>query len=227
MMNPPELAIAGYGATEFGLTGRALLPPPWNLPKEEIAKIMQWDKEFEQRVAEAQRLMAEAGYADGFKLRLTSRNNADFERILVTIGDHLQRHLNIETEIVMREVAEAMKLRDAGDFDLYWELCYALLGDPDEYTEYFTTDGSGNFGGYSNPELDKLFEKQSQTVDLHERIAIMQDIERIILTDLPILPSGVNYTYVMAWYPYVKNFTPAPTGYCQAHLKMEQVWLDK
>ena len=79
---------------------------------------------------------------------------------------------------------------------------------------------------YSNPALDRLFEEQSWVMDLAERVKVAHEIERIILTDLPVLPTALLTTYAIAWYPHVKDFTPAFTAY-SSHIRMEYVWLDK
>ncbi|MFC2031846.1 ABC transporter substrate-binding protein [Chloroflexota bacterium] len=178
-------------------------------------------------LAEAKKLMADAGYANGFKLRIVARNLKNYERMITVHADYLQRHLNIDATIDVRDKAEAQKMRDAGDFDLYLELFYALIGDLDEYSEYFVSNGPGNYGGYSNSEMDQLCGEQSWAMDLDKRIKLGQEIEQLALTDLSILPTGSFHTYVIAWYPYVKGFTHGFSGYSQAHERMEYVWLDK
>ncbi|MFC2031847.1 hypothetical protein ACFLUS_00510 [Chloroflexota bacterium] len=54
LMDPAELTVARYGSEEFGWRNLALFPPPWNLPEAESAKIMWWDKPFEDRVSRSQ-----------------------------------------------------------------------------------------------------------------------------------------------------------------------------
>ncbi|MFC1917104.1 ABC transporter substrate-binding protein [Chloroflexota bacterium] len=227
LMDPEEVVMAGWGSPDFGWTGKAIFPAPWNLPEKEIAEIMWWDRPFEERIAEAQRLMVEAGYPDGFPLRMVSRNRSDAERVLTVVADNWRRHINIQPEILMREVSDAMSMRNAGDFDLYWETLYAMTGDMDEYISIFLTDGGSNYGGYSNPALDKLLNEQSVTMDFAKRQQLAHEIERITLTDLSVLPGSIFFTFVQAWQPYVKGYVPGGSGYSQAHLRMENIWLDK
>ncbi|MFC2032269.1 ABC transporter substrate-binding protein, partial [Chloroflexota bacterium] len=229
MIDPTEMTLAGYGATEFGLTGRAYFPDPWKMDKSESYKIMRWDKSFEERVTEAKKLMAEAGYSNGFKdkVRIITTYNPDFERMIATFADHALKYLNVETDIITTDVTKTRQLRDTGQFDLILTMAYSLTGDLDEYAGSFVTGGEGNFGDYSNPILDRLFEEESWTTDLPRRIEIGHEIERIILTELPILPTGVTFTYVIASHPHVRDLTPGFSGYSQAHLRMEYVWLDK
>ena len=48
-----------------------------------------------------------------------------------------------------------------------------------------------NYRGYCNPEVDALFEQQTQATDLNERIAIFQEIDRILNED---------FIWVGIWY---------------------------
>lgn len=228
LMVPEDQVIARLGAVEFGDPGRGLFNSMWGLPKEEIAEIVGWDQSYEARVAEAQRLMKEAGYADGFKIEMVSREVTTAGGSIAShtvLADKLRRYLNIESEIIGLPTAEATKRRAAGEFEIYGETIFALLGDPDEFSGYFITDAVSNFIGYSNPEVDALWEKQSREMDPAARRLIVQDIERLILADAPILPIGVFAAKYMNWYPQVKNFRATGSTY-GVHIRLEGVWLD-
>ncbi|MFC2032749.1 ABC transporter substrate-binding protein [Chloroflexota bacterium] len=227
LADPQNLTVASTGGLEFGWTERVLFPSQWELPKDEAWKIMRWDKPFEERVTEAKKLMAEAGYADGFKLRIVSANSVDFERTHIAYADVLQRYLNMDVKLDLPLPAISREKRAAGDFDLYYENFYCLLGDLDEWGDSFVTGGNANYMSYSNPTVDRLFEEQSQTMDFAKRQALAHEILRILYTDLPAIPAGRFNTYAMAWQPYVKGFTPGHSGYAVSHIMMEHVWLDK
>jgi ABC-type oligopeptide transport system substrate-binding subunit len=225
VLDQQQLVMAFYGSQTFGVVNPGVFISRWGLSEEEFQAVMGWDRPYEERVAEAQRLMAEAGYPDGFKLRMVARKLASYDRLLSVAADLWQRHLKIQPEIVSREVAEAQKMRDARDFDVYLEVVYSSVGDPDEDMGYFMTDGPNNFTGYTHPRLDRMWEEQSRTLDQAKRQEIIREIERILLTDLPMLPTGFLVTYGVSWYPQVKNFSPQ-TGLYSATF-MEQVWLAK
>lgn len=98
---------------------------------------------------------------------------ADLARISVT--------LEIEPVDWSREF---IPRRGGGDFD-------ALIGavtpavDPDLNRVYFVTDGANNFGGYSNPEVDRLFELGATELDPAARARCYQEIHRLIYDDQP------------------------------------------
>jgi len=123
------------------------------------------------------------------------------------------------------ETARAMEQREKGDFDLYFEVMYVSIGDPDEISGYHTTGGPENWTGYSNPELDELFTRQSQAATPAERQKYTHEIERILARDAPAIPTFF-VRYGVGQHPEVKNWMPPDTAYA-AHLQMEQVWLDK
>lgn len=220
-----QLVIAGVGNKAWGRIG-GVLPPgnPYALPADEMATIQWWDRPYEERLTEARRLMKEAGYENGFKVRLVARTIGLYKRILSQAAD-LMRNINIDVALDLPETARAMEMREKGDFDMYFEVMYANIGDPDEIRGYHITGGPENWTGYSNPKLDELFTKQSQAATLAERQTYTHEIERILAKDAPVIPTFF-IRYGVGQHPEVQNWIPPDTPYT-THLQMEQVWLDK
>lgn len=225
VLDREQLVIAGVGDLTWGRIG-GVFPPgnPYALPAEELAAIQWWDRPYAERVAEAKRLMQEAGYAEGFKVRLVARTLPLYKRILSQAAD-LMRQINIAVTLELPETARAMEQRERGDFDMYFEVMYANIGDPDEIRGYYITGGSENWTGYSNPELDELFTKQSQAATLAERQKYTHEIENILAREAPAIPTFF-VRYGVGQHPEVKNWLPPDTPYT-THLQMEQVWLEK
>jgi ABC-type transport system substrate-binding protein len=90
---------------------------------------------------------------------------------------------------------------------------------------YFVGGSKTNVSRYSNPKMDQLFRQQSQEPDPVKRKAIVQDIERFILSEVVCIPDGLSGMGLFRW-PYVKGFVPSGSPY-GTHLQMEKVWLDK
>ncbi|MFC2032003.1 ABC transporter substrate-binding protein [Chloroflexota bacterium] len=219
--------LTGSGPEWGELMTFGIFPKPWGLPVEDIRKLMSWDKPFEERVAEAQALMKEAGYASGFKIKILGRNVPVVEDTIIRLCDLYRRYLNIEAEPVLRSGAEFNRSIFNRDYHVVAQQILALVGDPDEFSEVLMTGGSMNITGYSNSKVDQLFQEQSWTIDLDKRTILTQELERTIMKDMPGVPSGNAYASAVVWHPYVKGFVPAPSGYCQAHERYEYVWLDK
>jgi ABC-type transport system substrate-binding protein len=223
----PALIEAAYGNKRWGGTSNAFFTPFWGLPPAEIAKVVGWDKPADQRLAEAKKLMADAGYADGFKTKIAmpTVNMPSYQRVSVLMDDIYRKNLKVELDIVPYPSADAIKKRNDGAYGLFNYSPLALLGDPDEFMPLFRTSGRENYSGYSNPDIDKLWDQQAKEMDVAKRKQLLQQIERILLTDLPAMPLQWN-NYVTAWWPYVKGYVVADTTYT-SNLAFETVWLDK
>jgi peptide/nickel transport system substrate-binding protein len=219
------MATASWGDVSFATLKHGFFPPYWGLPPDEVNKLTNWNNTEAERVAEAKKLMADAGYSDGFKLTMLTVSMPSFERQFVWLADQLKKNLKIEAEIRTMELAELLKVRGTGDFQV---LCYAslaILGEPNEFMPLFTTGNPSNYGGYSNPQLDALWKQQANEMDLNKRKQLVQQIERILLTDMPAMPTGFNH-YLVGWWPYVKGFVVQGGSYT-SNLTFENVWLDK
>ena len=144
----------------------------------------------------AKKLLAEAGYPDGFEMTLSSTNDRYINdgQITQAVAQYLSRvgikaHVDAMTRSVYfpkrakREFSFAMggwssETGEASSFLQYWVTSYA----PD------LGMGTSNYGRYSNPELDKVFRQAVTTVDDAKREKLLQQALTITLADLPSIP---------------------------------------
>jgi peptide/nickel transport system substrate-binding protein len=225
LIDQKQIAIAGYSFEEWGSYDLGFFTRDYGLPPEEIRKIMGWDKPMDARVAEAKKLLADAGYASGFKLKMTTLQVPEFQRELTTLADMYKRHLNIDAETVFITFVDSVKVQQSGDFQLFMTQIASYLGDPDEVMGTFITGSPANFAKYSNPEADKLWTQQSMTTEYAKRKQVTQQLERVLLADLPAIPlhGGVS---IVAWWPYVKGWVNQDVSY-GPNCIFTHVWLDK
>jgi peptide/nickel transport system substrate-binding protein len=226
LMNEEDIIVGSAGDVQFGITDVGILPPNYGLPKEEIRSLLGWDKTSDERVAEAQRLMAEAGYADGFKITMVSFGaSGSSAGVNLVYADILRRHLNIDCEALALTSPEmAQRLKD-DNYDLHTDIMY-VGEDPVKLVNYFGTDGSGNHSHYSNPELDNKLAQLDRIIDPEERWEAIWDIERLLLTDLPALPTGTFIANIMPYYNWVKNIRWNNTSYSNV-CRFEDIWIDQ
>ncbi|WP_245153548.1 ABC transporter substrate-binding protein [Allopusillimonas ginsengisoli] len=143
---------------------------------------------------EAKRLLAEAGYPDGFELKVSSTNDRYINdgQITQAVAQYLSR-VGIKASVdamtraiyfpkrAKREFSFAMggwSSEVASSFPQYWITSYAPeLG-----------LGTSNYGRYSNPELDKFFREAAVTMDPAKREALLHKTLTIALADLPSIP---------------------------------------
>lgn len=94
------------------------------------------------------------------------------------------KEIGIKINLPQRE--NSLDAAKSGDFDLFAKNYVTLMtGDPKHYLEEnFGTEGTDNFGKYSNPALDECVEKLNKTYKPEERRAITIDAQKIILDDV-------------------------------------------
>jgi peptide/nickel transport system substrate-binding protein len=219
--------IIGYsGDPMFGVTDIGVLQRSFGLPAEEIRQLMGWDKSMEERVAEAQQLMAEAGYADGFKLNMLSRvGTGTAQGASLVFAQALSQDLKIETEVHGLTGTEVDARVSEDNYDVY-AVSLQVGQDPIMLKQYFGTDGYANFSHYSNAEIDQLLADLDHIINPEDRRETVWDIERILLTDLPVLPTGTFTPNYMPYYPYVKNARWTDMTYSNI-CRFEDVWIDR
>ncbi|MFA5316354.1 MAG: ABC transporter substrate-binding protein [Dehalococcoidales bacterium] len=222
-----EDLIIGYANDAmFGKPGVGILHQDFGLPEEEINELMGWDKPYEERVAEAQQLMADAGYPDGFKLNvLTIETTEASAGATLVFAEALRSKLNVDVSIGsgMGQI-ELMKRLDEDNYDTY--TCMTNFSNFSLLDTYFGTTGYANWSRYSNPELDKMLAELDSVIDPDERREAIWAIERVLLTDLPALPTGCYIPNYIPYYPYVKNPRWSNVTYPNI-CRMEDIWIDE
>ena len=209
-----RVAAAGFGR----LTAPCTAPmKEWQLSEE------QWMKYYRPDVDRAKKLMADAGQAAGFTVKLgviptfpTMVNGAP------VIAANLKR-IGITAEIENVEYAVWIKRWLAKDFDMTMNTTPGY-GDPDVafFRALHSTKGQ-NWNSWSVPDLDGLLEEGRRTMDQKKRKEIYDRAQIMILENVPHLwlfsADHIDFTQGS-----VKNWKQHPTTMLYG---FEQVWLDK
>jgi peptide/nickel transport system substrate-binding protein len=225
MTDRKEMLVAAFGSDVWGDLTHAFFSSTYGLSTDEINKITGWDKPLDARIAEAKKLLAEAGYPTGLKIKWPTSLLPEGIRRMAVAVDNYRKYLNVECETANYDNAIIFQMRDKGDFGIIDTDTLALLSDPDELMGFFKTGSASNFSGYSNPELDKLWESQVKEMDLAKRQQITREIERKLLTDAVAVPLNM-VSYGAARWPYVKGWVVQNASYT-SNMTFVDVWLDK
>jgi peptide/nickel transport system substrate-binding protein len=142
----------------------------------------------------ARRLLAEAGYPDGFAIVLASPNNryVNDEQIAQAVAQMLAR-------IGVRARVEALPISTYLTKGRNAEFGFAMLGwgsfsgDLALRSLVATVNadkGSGafNWSGYSNPRVDELLERAFASVEEKRREALAQEAMRFAMRDYAVIP---------------------------------------
>src|SRR5215470_1660274 len=201
------------------------MPPgtPWTLSGEELQALPGFGKDHEANLREAKRLLAEAGYPDGFHTVLTNRAvklpYIDFGVYVVSAW----KKIGVEAEHKLEESATWSKSRLTRDFELLVDpFGFAAEGDPDEVMVKFTATSPSNWGRFKDPVVDQLFEQQKVERAAQKRAQLVHDMQKRIM-DKAWEIVGLWWTRAEVRSARIHNYEPMPSHWLNRRL--EDVWL--
>jgi peptide/nickel transport system substrate-binding protein len=181
-------------------------------------------------IAEAQRLMEEAGYGDGIEdLDLIVRETIAFAVAWGPIvQDLLQRHLNIGTEIRLTASGVWYEEMDRGNWDLSpIGMAVVIPHVGDYWAAGWKTGGGRNYNDYSNPEFDEILAQAARTSDQQEYKNLVYAGAEILERDTPFITFG-NLVISVAWWDYVHpGATATKGGSFWDGMRREIWWMDQ
>jgi peptide/nickel transport system substrate-binding protein len=222
----PGSITAGQGTIELGINS-GVVPPYISgaLSWKEVEKAFGIDKPMDARLKEAKRLMKEAGYADGFKAEMISRTSNAYLKAAEFLIQEWRKNLNIDVALKPMDNAVLFPRRDAGEFDLMYEGSTGMYGAiPEETLTYFLTKAKTNYGDWSNPEYDKLYDTMIKEPNPKKREEISLKMQRIFLDEVPFLINvlvSIGTAHRPTLHGHVMH--PGHTGWAA----MDRMWLEK
>jgi len=169
----------------------------------------------------AKRLLAEAGYAQGFRVTLAGPNNRyiNDEQVLQTVAQLLTR-VGITTRVEaapmsaylgrVRKEETAFALLGWGSFAADLAL-RSLVATPDADKGW----GAWNWGRYSNPKVDALMTRALASVDRDQREALARGANTLAMNDLAFIPL---HHQVVSWAMRANlDYTPRTDEFTFAH----------
>ena len=155
-----------------------------------------WDPEV------AKKLLADAGYADGFKLTLHAPNDryVNDEKVAQAVAQMLTR-IGIKTDVQAMPQSVYFTRASKLEFSLMLLGWGADTGEPSSPLKSLlaTNDpakgmGTANRGRYSNPTLDELLQEALATVDDEKRSGLLQQATEAGIKDVGIIPLHYEVT---------------------------------
>jgi peptide/nickel transport system substrate-binding protein len=153
-------------------------------------------KPLEQDTDAAKKLLAEAGFPQGFKLTLHTPNDrypndAKTAQAVAQMWTRAGVQTTVEalpwSAYSVRSNRQEFGIRLMGWGSLTGEASYALVNIIGSYSQE-TRFGANNSGRYSNPELDALTLKATSTLDDEEREKLLQQAIKMAIDDVGIIP---------------------------------------
>lgn len=149
-------------------------------------------------VARARRLLAEAGYPNGFKMTIHATNDryVNDSQQAQAVAQMLAR-VGIDVTVELQPVANYFNKARAKEFTFAMVGFSMVTGETSSVITPALVGGSvNNYGSWKNDRFDAAFQKAMTTVAPAEHDKLLQEATAIAMADVPIIPT---HTQVACW----------------------------
>jgi ABC-type transport system substrate-binding protein len=152
-------------------------------------------RSYEYDPAKARKLLAEAGYPNGFALKLWRTQRAELARLAQSIQQGLAE-VGVKAEIVERDASSARAAVRNGEADLFLTDWYADYPDPENFNyPLFHSRNKGPGGNYAflaDSGLDSMISRARTTTDEAEKTRLAREIDARVFDLAP---------WIFLWFP--------------------------
>lgn len=145
----------------------------------------------DERVAEARRLYAEAGYStrSPLRLRLLLNSNPCIQHTAIVVASMWREALEVETELTNEEYRVFLESRhDKSRRDVTRLAWAADFNDASNFLDLLRVHSTNNGPGYINLSSDALLDAAAGSADAGRRREVLENSERLMLEDYPVIP---------------------------------------
>lgn len=141
------------------------------------------------RLAQARRLMQDAGFGPFNKLRLTyaASSNPDSRR-LAAVFQAMARQIYVDVQIRVADYQINLRAMREGQYQLGYTTWLADFDDASNFLDLLRSGAPNNYAGYRNAKFDAVMTRADREPDIAKRTALLQTAEKIALNDMPWIP---------------------------------------
>jgi peptide/nickel transport system substrate-binding protein len=195
----------------------------WSLPIDQLGEGARY---YQYNPKEAKRLLAEAGYARGFKTQLNFTGGYGRDMVdAVQLLEQYLKEIGIEVELKQQEYGAYMATTFAGKYEGMAAGPISIAWEPDSVLYGMYEPGNlRNSSHVNDPKLLAMLQEQRRTKELEARKKLIFDIQRYI-AEQQYYVFTITITYTCSWQPYVKNYAPNPSFDYGG--RVAALWLDR
>jgi ABC-type oligopeptide transport system substrate-binding subunit len=161
-------------------------------------------------VAEARKLLAAAGFADGKgfpKLEVLYNTDEYHRQIASAIQEMWRVNLGVTVELRNMEFPLMMGAVQRGEYDIARQGYIGEFADPLAFLELFTEDSRSNTTGWTSARYEALVAESNETGDPAKRAELLGQAEALIVDEAPMFPI-FHYVAHNLVKPFVKGVYP-------------------
>ncbi|MGE0971086.1 ABC transporter substrate-binding protein [Klebsiella sp. WOUb02] len=221
--NDPRVRLALNMALDKDIIAEKVLGqgqrPAWLISQPDIGGVKLQNPDYaswprDKRIAEAKKLLSEAGYNDGHPLvfNLLYNTSESHQRVAIAASSMWKKNLGVEAKLQNQEWKTMLDTMHTHNFDA---VRYAWIADYDDAATFlnnFRTGDSENTSQYSNPAYDEALRNAAKAPDVATRGKFYQQAEDLLGKDVPAVPV-YHYVRTHLVKPWVGGFTPDKLGY--------------
>lgn len=183
-----------YGVTVTGVAGADTTTYDW----------ASWP--MDKRVAEAKKLLAEAGVGAGTKVKFSYNTNDYHKKMAIFVASEWKSKLGIEVALEAMEFKVLIKKRNDGDYQIARNGWVADYNDATTFLTLVQCDSDQNAQKSCNRKADALIEQGNQNMDPAKRKTLLTQAAKMIMDDYPMLPL-LQYTVPRLVKSYVGGYS--------------------
>ena len=141
------------------------------------------------RLAQARKLMQDAGYGPFNKLTLSyaASGNPDSKR-LAAVFQAMARQIYVDVRINVADYPLVLRAMRQGQYQLGYAIWLADFSDASNFLDLLRSGAAGNYAGYRNAKFDAAMAAAEAEPDAAKRARLLQAAEAIALADMAWLP---------------------------------------
>ncbi|MFZ4623474.1 MAG: peptide ABC transporter substrate-binding protein [Rhodoferax sp.] len=160
----------------------------------------------DKRLAEAKKLLAEAGVKPGTKLKFAYNTSEYHKKMAIFAASEWKTKLGLDVELDAMEFKVLIKKRNDGEYQIARNGWVADYNDATTFLTLVQCDSDQNAQKNCNREAEKLIDQGNQSLDVAKRKALLTQAAKMIMDDYPMLPL-LQYTQPRLVKAYVGGYT--------------------